>query len=190
KTQDHALDPDTHCEPGLETASMITITNEEVSELLDNNIQNYYKDVIPVLVFKRLVASQKTIFGESQSHKRSLAPVDAVEKSIETRLAKRHCMTGADIVPRVVGVPSPLIFPIMYDTKDCVLIPLLFFLHKNVRYIIDIAAMLNTVKLNPLDGATKGLQILDISKLSLKLGVELSLTCSQWVEAGWQMYRF
>ncbi|KAF8151433.1 hypothetical protein B0H34DRAFT_626602, partial [Crassisporium funariophilum] len=191
KSLDHALDPVTHREPGSDTASLITISDEEISELFDDNIRTYYKDVIPVSVLKRLAASQKTTHGESQSNKRFLTSTDAVEKSIETRLAKRRCMTGADIVPRVVGIPSPLIFPqVMYDTEDCVSIPLPFFLHKNVCYIIDNAAMLNTVKSNPLDGASKGLQILDIAKLSNKLGSELSLTCSQWVEAGWQMYRF
>jgi hypothetical protein len=190
KTLEHTIDPTNHPVAGSDTASLITISDEEISDLLDDNIRSYYKDVIPVSVAKRLAAIQKTISGESQSSKRPAA-TDSVEKAIEARLAKRRCMTGDDIAPRVVGTPSLLIFPqIMFDTEDCVSIPLPFFLHKNLRYIIDNAAMLDTVKSNPLVGTTKGLQILDIAKLSNKLGSELSLTCSQWGEAGWQMYRF
>ncbi|KAF8172908.1 hypothetical protein BJ912DRAFT_1047091, partial [Pholiota molesta] len=139
KTLDHAMDPANHPIAGSETASLITISDEELSDLLDDNIRSFYKDVMPISVSKRLAAIQKTISGESQLSKR---PADAIEKSIETRLAKRRCMTGADIVARVAGVPAKLIFPqIMYDTEDCVSIPLPFFLHKNVRYIIDNAAM-------------------------------------------------
>ncbi|KAF8192067.1 hypothetical protein BJ912DRAFT_849176, partial [Pholiota molesta] len=187
KTLEHTIDPTNHPVAGSDTASLITISDEEISDLLDDNIRSYYKDVIPVSVAKRIAATQKTISGESQSSKRPAA-TDSVEKAIEARLAKRRCMTGDDIEPRVVGIPSQLIFPqIMFDTEDCVSIPLPFFLHKNMCYIIDNVAMLDTVKSNPLVGSTKGLQILDIAKLSNKLGSELSLTCSQWGEACWQM---
>ncbi|KAF8172497.1 hypothetical protein BJ912DRAFT_1080663 [Pholiota molesta] len=76
KTLEHAWDATNHPVAGSEAASLITISDEEISDLLDDNIRSYYKDVIPVSVSKRLAAIQKTI------------------PAIEARLAKRRCMTG------------------------------------------------------------------------------------------------
>ncbi|KAF8151558.1 hypothetical protein B0H34DRAFT_784721 [Crassisporium funariophilum] len=98
----------------------------------------------------------------------------------------RQCMDGSIHTARVIGVPATIIFlQSLFDTENCVLIPLPFFLHKNLRYITDNAATLPTVNSNPLAGKTKGISIINVQKLSATLGKEGSLTCSQWTEAAY-----
>jgi len=53
-----------------------------------------------------------------------------------------------------------------------------------------VAATLPTIKSNPLPGKTKGTVILNVDKLSLKLGREKELTCSQWTEATFNYFWF
>jgi len=78
----------------------------------------------------------------------------------------------------------------LFDTELCVAIPLPFFLNKNLCTITDVAATLPTIKSNPLPGKTKGTVILNVDKLSLKLGREKELTCSQWTEATFNYFWF
>lgn len=63
-------------------------------------------------------------------------------------------------------------------------------MHKSLQYINKHLGSIDMVKANLLHGATKGLYILDIKKVSALLGRELSLSCSLWSQAAWQMYHF
>lgn len=92
-------------------------------------------------------------------------------------------MDGSNHVERVVGEPIPIEFPqSLYDTEICVAVPLPFFLTRNLWSLVDEASTLPTVKSNPAPGETKGTYILNIDKLSVCFGKELTFTCSQWSE--------
>ncbi|KAF8805786.1 hypothetical protein BYT27DRAFT_7103707, partial [Phlegmacium glaucopus] len=78
----------------------------------------------------------------------------------------------------------------LFDTELHVAVPLPFFLNKSLQILVDEASTLPTIKSNPLPGETKGIHILDIEKLSIRFGKELSLTCSQWSEAALNMFKF
>lgn len=138
-----------------------------------------------IAVTKWVADTQKAITeGEHPSLKRAfnVAVADVTKKTSteEARLAKRHCMDGSLQMPHVIGVPATIIFPqTLFDTENCVSIPLPFFLNKNLRYIIDKVATLPTIKSNPLAREMKGISIINIEKLSASLGREGSLTCSQ-----------
>jgi len=158
KMVNHSLDPLTHLSPGSDCASLITIGQEELSDLLDDTIRDQYKAVLPLSITKWLAEIQRAKAGESHTLKRPVPSTEISSNMLESRVTKRHCMDGSQLVPCVIGVPADIIFPqILFDTEGCVPLPLPFFLHKNLHYIIDNAAMLPTVKSNPLDGATKGL---------------------------------
>jgi hypothetical protein len=68
-------------------------------------------------------------------------------------------------------------------------IPLPFFTHKSLRYIIDNLALLPLRKVEA-DGIHKKGTIIDIEKLSKTLGEELSLSFGQYGEASGQMFKF
>ncbi|KAF8799675.1 hypothetical protein BYT27DRAFT_7025824, partial [Phlegmacium glaucopus] len=192
----HRLNPEIYPIDGSDLASLLTIEEADLSQLLDDDIRTQYRPVMPIAVTKWVTDTQKAMAeGEHSSLKRDSNSVlaESTKKTFaeEARLAKRRCMHGSLQMPRVIGVPATIIFPqTLFDTENCVSIPLPFFLNKNLRYITDKAATLPTIKSNPLAGETKGINILDVEKLSATLGKEGSLTCSQWTEAAFQMYRF
>ncbi|KAF8164756.1 hypothetical protein B0H34DRAFT_639839, partial [Crassisporium funariophilum] len=100
-------------------------------------------------------------------------------------------MDGTLQVQKTLGMATPIQFPqSLFDTEGCVLVPLPFFLNKNLRIMIDKAATLLTIKSNPLPGKTKGISIFDIGKLTDHFGKELLLTCSQWTKAAENMFTF
>jgi hypothetical protein len=193
KSIHHALDAVNYPTAGSDAASLITVVDEELADLLDDSIRERYKDILPISIVKWISDTQKAQ-GETQIlSKRSSAELssDTHAKLLEARIAKRRCMTGDDIVPRESGKAVELIFPqILFDTEISVAIPLPFFIYRNMRYIIDHLGSLPMVKCNPLDGTTKGFYIIDVEKLSLTLGKELSIDCSEWGQAAFQMLRF
>jgi len=192
----HRLDPETYPIDASDFASLVTIDEADLNQLLDDELRVQYRPVMSIATAKWVTETQKAMAeGEQSSLKRvsNVAFTEAAKKSSaeESRLAKRRCMDGTLQTPRVIGVPATIIFPqTLFDTENCVSVPLPFFLNKNLRYITDKAATLPTIKSNPLPGETKGINILDVEKLSATLGKEGSLTCSQWTEAAFQMYRF
>jgi hypothetical protein len=108
----------------------------------------------------------------------------------DARVSKRRCMDGSNHVERVVGEPIPIEFPqSLYDTEICVAVPLPFFLTRNLQSLVE-ASTLPTIKSNPAPGETKGTYILNLEKLSVRFGKELTLTCSQWSEAAANMWSF
>lgn len=91
----------------------------------------------------------------------------------------------------MVGKAVEISFPdILFDTEMLVAVPLSFFTHKNLQYINKHLGSIDMVKANLLHGAMKGLHILDIMKVLALLSSGLSLSCSLWSQATWQMYRF
>jgi len=100
-------------------------------------------------------------------------------------------MNRQKMVPWVVRVAWQATFPqILFDTELCIAVPLPFFLNKNLNILNFKASTLPMTKTNPNLSETKGTVILDIEKLSTRLGKELSLSCSQWTEAAANMYLF
>lgn len=77
----------------------------------------------------------------------------------------------------------------MFETEDRMPIPLTFFTHKSLCYIINNLAILPTKKIDSDSTFKKGV-ILDIKKLSKTLGEELTLSFSQYREATAQMFKF
>ena len=99
-------------------------------------------------------------------------------------------MTSDMLVNRNIERPTAFNFPqIMFDTEDRMLIPLPFFTHKSLRFIIDNLAILPLWKVEA-DGILKKGSIIDIEKLSKTLGEELSLSFGQFREAASQMFKF
>jgi len=192
----HRMDPETYPVDASDFASLVTIDEADLNQLLDDELRTQYRPVMSIAITKWVADTQKAMAeGEHPSLKRGLNAVLAdTTKKMSTeaaRIAKRRCMDGSLQTPRVIGIPATIIFPqTLFDTENCVSIPLPFFLNKNLRYITDNAATLPTIKSNPLAGETKGISIIDVEKLSATLGKEGSLTCSQWTEAAFQMYRF
>ena len=184
KTLNNALDPTHHPEPGSEVASLITIDPEDLARLRIPSFFVSVRDHIYNSLARRLADDE---LKEKEDKKRKDDDVPAED----LRLAKRRCMDGTNHVERVVGEPIPIEFSqALYDTEICVAVPLPFFLTRNLRTLIDEASTLPTVKSNPAPGETKGIYILNIDKLSIRFGKELSLTCSQWSEAAANMWSF
>ena len=77
----------------------------------------------------------------------------------------------------------------MFDTEDRMPLPLPFFTHKSLRYIIDQLAMLPVRKVKA-NGVHKKGAILNIEKLSKILGEELSPSFGQYMEAAARMFNF
>ena len=98
-------------------------------------------------------------------------------------------MSGANLVSRNADLPLKTNFPeIMFTTEDKVALPLSFFTHQSLQYILDFTALLPTRKIH--GGDAKSCTIIDVDKLTHTLGGELSLNYGQFMEAAYQMLRF
>ena len=184
KTLNNALDPTAHPQPGSEVASLITIDPEDLARLRVPSFFASVRDFIYNSLARHLADEE---LKEKEDKKRKDDDILAED----ARVSKRRCMDGSNHVERVVGEPIPIEFPqSLYDTEICVAVPLPFFLTRNLRSLVDEASTLPTVKSNPAPGETKGTYILNIEKLSLHFGKELTLTCSQWSEAAANLWSF
>ena len=106
-------------------------------------------------------------------------------------------MDGTRAAERVVSTQRAIEFSeILFTTNVHVPIPLPFFRNENLRFLIDHAATLPTIKSNPLSGETKGQFILNIAELTKGtqnykgFGEELSLDFGEWSEASENCFRF
>jgi hypothetical protein len=129
---------------------------------------------------------EKRRFDDSSSH--------PSECSLD---AKQCCMDGSKAAERIIGSQHDIEFSeILFTTNAHVPIPLPFFRNANLRYIIDQAATLPTMKSNPLPGETKGQFILNISNMTKGakgcriFGDELSLNFGERSEAAQNCFRF
>ncbi|KAF8165998.1 hypothetical protein B0H34DRAFT_634299, partial [Crassisporium funariophilum] len=179
--QNH-VDPVTYPVAGSETASLITIDSEDLNRL---KVPSFFLTVCDYIYssLAKWIADEEIEKSKRKSDNKPTAE--------ELCASKRQCMDGSVQVKKLLGTAAPIQFPqSLFDTEGCVSVPLPFFLNKNLRIMIDEAATLPTMKLNPLPGKTKGISILDIGKLANRFGHELSITCSQWTEAAENMYNF
>jgi hypothetical protein len=185
KSFNHVSDPTVHKESGSEQASLISLDEVDLNRFRVPSFAASF----PGLIYSKLA---KWIADEDIKSKLKRKPADEQKLSAEdARIAKRRCMNGQKMVPWVVGVPWQATFPQnLFDTELCIAVPLPFFLNKNLNILNVEASTLATTKTNPNPGETKGNVILDIEKLSMRFGKELSLSCSQWTEAAGNMYLF
>ena len=104
----------------------------------------------------------------------------------EAHKLKQRTMLGANLVSRSANHPLKTNFPeIMFTMEDKVVLPLSFFTHQSLQYILDYTALLPTWKIH--GGDAKSCTIIDVDKLTQTLGAELSLNYGQFMEAAYQM---
>jgi len=190
KTLKNMQDPTSYPEPGSETASLITIDEEDINDLKDQTMFSKFISVLPNSLIQRITRENRHEREEREKRKRDDSSKTNSDENL-TREAKRRCMDGDRAAERMVGIQNPIEFSeIMYTTDNHAALPLTFFRNKNLRYIIDHGATLPTIKSNPREGETKGCYILDIAKLTNNFGTELNIDFGQWHEAANNCYRF
>jgi hypothetical protein len=180
RAYNHALDPVNNSDPGSEAASLITISSEEMLSLHVPSVMSSLSSVMPLYLLR--------LIGLKDKHRR-----DDHEISAELPLgdSKRRCMDGSKLIPRSAANAVEIAFPqILFDTELEVAVPLSFFTHSNLRYIIDHASTLPTKRANGKSDGKKGPVIIDVEKLAEKLGRELSIDYGQYTQASHQFYRF
>ncbi|PPQ94132.1 hypothetical protein CVT25_007889 [Psilocybe cyanescens] len=188
KSADHELDPVAHPDPGSPQASVISLTEEDEGQLRVPAIVQKLMDYMPNYIIAWLAAEDAQAKENKRKHDEALKdPLSAAEDKI----AKRCCMQGSLLSARDPLAPASFSFPqILFDTENLVGLPLPFFTQKNLRYIIDELASLLTRKANSCSGDGKSIYILDIEKLSVKLGAELSMDFGSYLQAADQFYKF
>jgi len=188
QTLEFMYDPAAHPQAGSEQASMITIDSADRKLLKIPSVISSMSTVMPNFILEWLGLEDAREKSEKRKHDESLKDPSNVE---EDCIAKRRCMFGASLVESNALEPTWFDFPqIMFDTERFCSIPLPFFTHQNLRYITDNTALLPTRKANPLPGESKGCYIIDVEKLSLTLGAELSLDYGHFTQAAAQMFNF
>ena len=190
KTYNHHLDPASHPVPGSETASFITIDEDDLADLKDPSVLNRFMAIIPDFLLFR-------INHENRTEKDKCKPDEPNTSAEISQESKRRHMDGKRAAERVVGTQRAIEFSeILFTTNVHVPIPLPFLRNENLRYLIDHAATLPTIKLNPLSGETKGQFILNVAELTKGtrerkgFGEELSLDFGEWSEAAENCFRF
>ena len=187
----HIEDPAANPHPGSETASFITIDSTELKFLSSPTVLDSLRDNIPFYITRRL-ADLRLFHDKTSKRLTDEGLTDSNDDPTSSRAAKRRCMTAKTSVRRNFQQRIAFIFPqIMFDTEDRMPLPLPFFTHKALRYIIDNLAVLPVRKVEA-DGIHKKGTILDVEKCSKlpNLGEELSLSFGQYTEAATQMYNF
>ncbi|KAF8806492.1 hypothetical protein BYT27DRAFT_7101578, partial [Phlegmacium glaucopus] len=160
KTYNHHLDPFAYPEPGSETASFITIDDLDVKDLKDPSILARFLNTVPDYLLLRITRENRAEKEERDKRKVDDLMTSACEASQD---AKRRRMDGSKAAERIVGIQRAIEFSeILFTTNVHVPIPLTFFRNAHLRYMIDHAATLPTIKSNPLPGETKGQFILNI----------------------------
>ncbi|PPQ93945.1 hypothetical protein CVT25_015825 [Psilocybe cyanescens] len=188
KTADHELDPVAHPDPGSPQASVISLMEEDESQLRVPAIVQKLMDCLPNYIIAWLAAEDAQAKDNKRKHDKALKdPLSAAEDKI----AKRHCMQGSLLSAWDPLALASFSFPqILFDTENLVGLPLPFFTQKNLRYIIDELASLPTRKANSCSGDGKSIYILDIEKLLVKLGAELLMDFGSYLQAADQFYKF
>src|SRR6266567_4186978 len=189
RTLNHTSDKVKYPDPGSDVASLITLDSEDRDRFRVPSFALFFRDYIYSSLAKWITDEE---IKDKEDFKLKRKAGDELKLSPEeAQIAKRRCMDGKKLVPWVVGVPWQAKFPqSLFDMEGCVAVPLPFFLNENLQILNVKAATLPTIKTNPNPGETKGISILDVEKLSVQFGRELSLTCSQWTEASGNMYLF
>jgi hypothetical protein len=186
----HMEDPTGNPQPGSETASFVTIDSSDFKILSSSTIFESLRDNIPFYIIRKLADFNLTNDKISKRQNSDESLTDLNEDPALARAAKRRCMTAKTLVRRNFQQRISFNFPqIMFETEDRMPLPLPFFTHKSLRYLIDHLALLPVRKVEA-DGIHKKGAILDVEKCSKILGDELSLSFGQYTEAATQMYNF
>ena len=190
RTCNHHLDPASYPLPGSETASFITIDETDMMDLKDPSVLARFMAIMPDYLLFRILRENRAEKEKRKADDSNTTPDNAQD-------GKRRRMDGSRAADRVVGTQRAIDFSeILFTTNVHVPIPLPFFRNENLRYLIDHAATLPTVKSNPLPGETKGQFILNIAELTKGtrdhkgFGEELSLDFGEWSEASENCFRF
>ncbi|PPQ94889.1 hypothetical protein CVT25_004378 [Psilocybe cyanescens] len=188
KSADHELDPVAHPDPGSPQALVISLTEEDEGQLRVPAIVQKLMDYMPNYIIAWLAAEDAQAKENKRKHDKALKdPLSAAEDKI----AKRHCMQGSLLSAWDPLAPASFSFPqFLFDTENLVGLPLPFFMQKNLCYVIDEVASLPIRKANSCSGNGKSIYILDIEKLSVKLGAELSMDFGSYLQAADQFYKF
>lgn len=183
RAYNHALDPVSNPDPGSEAASMVTVSSDEMLSLQIPSIMSSLSSVMPLYLLQ--------LIGLKDKRKRDENEFSAEPLLGDAHIAKRRCMDGSKLISRSAASAVEIAFPqILFDTESEVAIPLSFFTHSNLRYIIDHASTLPTRRANGRSDGKKGPVIIDVDKLAEKLGRELSIDYGQYTQASHQFYRF
>ncbi|KAF8974295.1 hypothetical protein BDZ97DRAFT_1772843 [Flammula alnicola] len=186
KTLNHTQDMTAFPDAGSEAASLVTLDPEDLDRFRVPSFALSFRDYIYSSLAKWIADEE---IKDPKNKRKALD--DPKITSDEARIAKRHCMNGRKLTPWIVGAPWHASFPqSLFDTEGCIMVPLSFFLNENLQILNVEASTLPTVKTNPNPGETKGISILDVEKLSVRFGRELSLDFSQWTEAAGNVYLF
>ncbi|KAH9474894.1 hypothetical protein JR316_0013362 [Psilocybe cubensis] len=192
KTANHSLDPAAFPMPGSPEASVISLSPDDEAQLRIPAIAKKYldKDEIPDYLIAWL--SEQDSLAREQKRSIEDSSIKDLPSSAEDRIAKRRCMQGSSLSIRDPMAPTVIAFPeIMFQTEKAQAnLPLPFFTQKSLRYIIDNLASLPIKKSNSISPDSKALYILDIEKLTAKLGEELSLDFGSFMQAADQYTRF
>lgn len=194
RSYNHHLNPTAHPETGSEAASFITIDEADVKDLKDTSILARFMNVVPDFLLLRITREIRADKEEREKRKLDELSSSSLDSSLES---KRRRMDGSKAAERVIGSQRDIEFSdILFATNVHVSIPLPFFQNANLRYIIDHAATLPTIKSNPQAGESKGQFILNIPDMTRGakgckvFGEELSLDFGEWSEAAQNCFRF
>jgi hypothetical protein len=194
KIFNHHMDPLAHPEIGSENASFITIDEADLKDLKDPSILARFSNFIPDFLLIHITREIRADKEEREKRKLDEVNSHALELSLD---AKRRRMDGSKAAERIIGSQRDIEFSnILFVTDAHVPIPLPFFRNENLRYIIDQAATVPTMKSNPLETEAKGPIILNISDMTKGakgckiFGDELSLDFGEWSEAAQNCFRF
>ena len=186
----HTQDPVLHPIPGSETASFITIDSSDLEFLSSPTAPDSMRENMPFYIIRKLADIKLTSNKNPKRRDADESLTDSNEDPASARVAKRRCMSAKTLVRHNFQQCTTFNFPqIMFDTEDRMPLPLPFFTHKSLRYIIDQLAMLPVRKVEA-DGVHNKGAILDIEKLSKILREELSPSFGQYTEAAAQMFNF
>jgi len=184
RAYNHILDPINNPDAGSKTASLITISSEEMSSLQIPSVISTVSSVMPLYLLRLL-----GLKDQDKDKRRRDDSHNSVES--DSHMTKRRCMDGSKLIPRSAANAVEIAFPqILFDTEFEVAVPLSFFTHSNLCYIIDHASTLPTRRANGRSDGKKGPVIIDVDKLAENLGHELSIDFGQYIQASYQFYRF
>ncbi|PPR05511.1 hypothetical protein CVT24_003191 [Panaeolus cyanescens] len=188
--EENPADP-AYQDPPSPTAALITITDEDIDEIIELNLVDDYKKqgIMPSSTLKRIMVKTK-----SNAEPKRKAEKSNDDTSGPDKLTKRQCMDGSRITFRLPGDPTPINFPeIMFVTENRINIPIEFFTRNRINHIsAHFAGGLPLAKGTLLSNETgRHPNIIDITSLQDKLKAPPgSLTYAQFLEAKENMIKF
>ncbi|KAK0183833.1 hypothetical protein F5146DRAFT_939629 [Armillaria mellea] len=179
KTIKHLNDPAQNPDPGSESASLISIDEDDIQALCTPTFALKFPNI--PMVIQKIIAWLETKEKDAVTKKRDAA--DAKLTAEQAYKVKHHCKDTAAEHPHIPSEQHDIKFTeILYDTDNALLIPLPFFLNVNLQWLIDDLPTLPMTKTNPRAGETKGTFIINTK--------EADMTYGQWHKAVDNCYQF